>query len=76
MIVEPIAGNMNMIVPARISRHLACRVYRAWRCANFDEVMTGLGLAYGQRKPIFITPDLTTFGKIIGAGLPVQGVWW
>lgn len=38
----------------------------------FDEVMTGFRISYGGAQEYFgIKPDLTTFGKIIGGGLPV-----
>lgn len=73
VIVEPIAGNMNMIVPTQefhqTLRQL-CTDYHA--VLIFDEVMTGFRVGLGGAQAYFgITPDLTTFGKIIGAGLPV-----
>jgi glutamate-1-semialdehyde 2,1-aminomutase len=38
----------------------------------FDEVMSGFRVARGGAQELFgVTPDLTTFGKIIGGGLPV-----
>jgi glutamate-1-semialdehyde 2,1-aminomutase len=38
----------------------------------FDEVMTGFRIAYGGARERFkVTPDLTTFGKVIGGGVPV-----
>ncbi len=73
VIVEPIAGNMNMIIPSQ-AFHQALRTL----CDEygvvliFDEVMTGFRVGLGGAQAHFgITPDLTTFGKIIGAGLPV-----
>ncbi|UNU72774.1 glutamate-1-semialdehyde 2,1-aminomutase [Moraxella nasovis] len=73
VIVEPIAGNMNMIIPSQ-DFHETLREL----CTNngavliFDEVMTGFRVGLGGAQAYFgITPDLTTFGKIIGAGLPV-----
>lgn len=73
VIVEPIAGNMNMIVPSQ-KFHNTLRE----ECTNgaavliFDEVMTGFRVGLGGAQGHFgITPDLTCFGKIIGAGLPV-----
>lgn len=73
VIVEPVAGNMNMVVPRREFLQTlrdCCDQYGA--VLIFDEVMTGFRVALGGAQAHFgITPDLTTFGKIIGAGLPV-----
>ncbi len=73
LIVEPVAGNMNLILPepgfldtlrALCTRHGALLI--------FDEVMTGfrIGLA-GAWGEYGIAPDLVTYGKVIGGGLPV-----
>lgn len=73
IIIEPIAGNMNMIEP--LPGYLAairtlCDDYGS--IYIFDEVMTGFRVARGGAQELYdITPDLTTFGKIIGGGLPV-----
>ena len=73
VILEPIAGNMNMVIPAQEFHD----TLRAECTANgavliFDEVMTGFRVGLGGAQAHFgITPDLTCFGKIIGAGLPV-----
>ncbi|MDO5651761.1 MAG: glutamate-1-semialdehyde 2,1-aminomutase [Moraxella sp.] len=73
VIVEPIAGNMNMIIPAQAfhdTLRALCDKHGA--VLIFDEVMTGFRVGLGGAQKHFgITPDLTTFGKIIGAGLPV-----
>jgi glutamate-1-semialdehyde 2,1-aminomutase len=73
VIVEPVAGNMNLVLPATgfletlrelCTRHGALLV--------FDEVMTGFRVALGGAQQRFaIRPDLTTLGKVIGGGLPV-----
>ena len=73
IIVEPVAGNMNLIAPTReflnAMRDL-CTRYGA--VLIFDEVMTGFRVALGGAQAYYgIKPDLTTLGKIIGAGLPV-----
>ena len=73
IIVEPIAGNMNMILPQTgflgTLRRLADQ-YGA--LLIFDEVMTGFRVAAGGAQALYqIKPDLTTLGKIIGGGLPV-----
>lgn len=73
IIVEPIAGNMNMIEPLpgylQGMRDL-CDEYGS--VLIFDEVMTGFRVALGGAQAVYgITPDLTTFGKVIGGGLPV-----
>lgn len=73
VIVEPIAGNMNCILPA--PGFLAClrEVCSAHGSVLiFDEVMTGFRVAPGGAQQLYgITPDLTTLGKIIGGGMPV-----
>ncbi|MDT8449704.1 MAG: glutamate-1-semialdehyde 2,1-aminomutase, partial [Wenzhouxiangellaceae bacterium] len=71
--VEPVAGNMNCIppVPGFLEglREL-CDEYGA--LLVFDEVMTGFRVALGGAQALYgVTPDLTTFGKVIGAGMPV-----
>ena len=73
IIVEPIAGNMNMILPVdgylQGMRDL-CDKYGS--VLIFDEVMTGFRVALGGAQELYgITPDLSTFGKVIGGGLPV-----
>lgn len=73
VILEPIAGNMNMVIPSQEFHD----TLRAECTANgsvliFDEVMTGFRVGLGGAQAHFgIDPDLTCFGKIIGAGLPV-----
>lgn len=73
IIVEPIAGNMNMIEPS--SGYLEgmrqlCDQYGS--VLIFDEVMTGFRVARGGAQELYgVQPDLTTFGKVIGGGLPV-----
>ncbi len=73
VIIEPIAGNMG-VVPAEKEFLLELRQI----CNEekivliFDEVMTGFRVAAGGAQEILgINPDLSTFGKIIGGGLPV-----
>ena len=73
VIVEPVAGNMNCI-PA-VEGYLQglrdiCDQYGA--LLIFDEVMTGFRVALGGAQALYgITPDLSTFGKVIGGGMPV-----
>ena len=73
VIVEPIAGNMNLVKPKpeflRSMREL-CTRYGA--LLIFDEVMTGFRVgATGAQGLYGIAPDLTTLGKVIGGGMPV-----
>ncbi|MHB8447590.1 MAG: glutamate-1-semialdehyde 2,1-aminomutase [Rudaea sp.] len=73
VIVEPVAGNMNCIPPRdgflQGLRDL-CTQYDA--VLIFDEVMTGFRVALGGAQARYgVTPDLSTFGKIIGGGMPV-----
>jgi glutamate-1-semialdehyde 2,1-aminomutase len=76
VIVEPVAGNMNLVLPqpgfleslrTNCSRHGAVLI--------LDEVMTGFRVALGGAQARYgIAPDLTTLGKVIGGGLPVGAV--
>lgn len=73
VIVEPIAGNMNCIPPipgfleamsAQCKKHGALLI--------LDEVMTGFRVHKGSAQALYnIDPDLSTFGKVIGGGMPV-----
>jgi glutamate-1-semialdehyde 2,1-aminomutase len=73
IIVEPVAGNMNCIPPLPgylEGLRAACDEHGC--LLIFDEVMTGFRVALGGAQGRFgITPDLSTFGKIIGGGMPV-----
>ncbi|MFT5500149.1 MAG: glutamate-1-semialdehyde 2,1-aminomutase [Woeseiaceae bacterium] len=72
VIVEPIAGNMNMVPPVDgFLQTLQEQCSSAGALLIFDEVMTGFRVARGGAQELFgIHPDLTTIGKIIGGGLP------
>src|SRR5512143_541175 len=73
LIIEPIAGNMNCIPPrAGYLQGLRELCSRHGTLLIFDEVMTGFRVALGGAQQLYgITPDLSTFGKIIGGGMPV-----
>lgn len=73
IILEPIAGNMGVISGSEEFLHGLRRIcYEENIVLIFDEVMTGFRVAAGGAQEIFgISPDLSTFGKIIGGGLPV-----
>ncbi len=73
VIVEPVAGNMNLVMPRpgflELLRKL-CTKYGS--VLIFDEVMTGFRVALGGAQGLYgIKPDLTTLGKVIGGGMPV-----
>jgi glutamate-1-semialdehyde 2,1-aminomutase len=72
VIVEPVAGNMNMVPPvAGFLEALRTACSKSGSLLIFDEVMTGFRVAKGGAQSIFgIRPDLTTLGKIAGGGLP------
>jgi glutamate-1-semialdehyde 2,1-aminomutase len=73
IIVEPIAGNMNCVLPVPgflEALRAACDNHGS--VLIFDEVMTGFRVALGGAQALYgIKPDLTTLGKIIGGGMPV-----
>jgi glutamate-1-semialdehyde 2,1-aminomutase len=73
VIVEPVAGNMNCILPLPgFLETLRDECTKAGAVLIFDEVMTGFRVALGGAQAHFgITPDLTTLGKVIGGGMPV-----
>lgn len=73
IIVEPVAGNMNCIPP--VDGYLQglrdlCDLHGV--VLIFDEVMTGFRVALGGAQAHYgVTPDMSTFGKVIGGGMPV-----
>jgi glutamate-1-semialdehyde 2,1-aminomutase len=73
IIVEPIAGNMNLVLPkAGFLDGLRTLCDRYGAVLIFDEVMTGFRVhARGAQGLYAVTPDLTTLGKVIGGGMPV-----
>jgi glutamate-1-semialdehyde 2,1-aminomutase len=72
VIVEPIAGNMNMVKPvAGFHEALREECSRAGALLIFDEVMTGFRVARGSAQSLYgVEPDITALGKIIGGGMP------
>ena len=73
IIVEPVAGNMGLVPPdPDFLATLRETTAQHGTVLIFDEVMTGFRVALGGAQAHYgITPDLSTFGKIIGGGLPV-----
>ena len=73
IILEPVMGNAGMIVPEPGFLEGLREITRAHGALLiFDEVMTGFRVGLGGAQERFgVTPDLTTLGKVIGAGLPV-----
>jgi glutamate-1-semialdehyde 2,1-aminomutase len=73
LIVEPIVGNANCILPREgYLQHLRELCTKHGALLIFDEVMTGFRVALGGAQARYgVTPDLSTFGKIIGGGMPV-----
>ena len=73
VILEPIAGNMNLVQPsAEFVRELRRLTAEHGSVLIYDEVMTGFRVALGGAQSLHgITPDLTTMGKVIGGGMPL-----
>jgi len=73
IIIEPVAGNMGCILPQPgFPEGLRSLCTRENIVLIFDEVMTGFRLAAGgAQQSLNIDADLVTYGKVIGAGLPV-----
>ena len=72
VIVEPIAGNMNMVLPETdFLQTMRERCTAHGTVLIFDEVMTGFRVAKGGAQALFdVVPDLTTLGKVVGGGMP------
>ncbi len=73
VIVEPVAGNMNMVAPKpEFLKALRELCTRHGSVLIFDEVMTGFRVGPKCAQGLFgIVPDLTTLGKVIGGGMPL-----
>ncbi|HEX3127127.1 MAG TPA: glutamate-1-semialdehyde 2,1-aminomutase [Thermoanaerobaculia bacterium] len=73
IIVEPVAGNMSLVPPEPgFLEGLRSLCDRYGALLIFDEVMTGFRVAWGGAQNLFdIRPDLSTFGKVIGGGMPL-----
>jgi glutamate-1-semialdehyde 2,1-aminomutase len=76
VIVEPVAGNMGCVPPdPGFLAGLRARCDRAGACLIFDEVMTGFRVGpRGGAGRYHVIPDLVTFGKVIGGGMPLSAV--
>ncbi|NBQ71178.1 MAG: glutamate-1-semialdehyde-2,1-aminomutase, partial [Nitrosomonadaceae bacterium] len=73
VIVEPVAGNMNLIAPkADFLAKLRALCTQNGSVLIFDEVMTGFRVGLGCAQGLYqIKPDLTALGKVIGGGMPM-----
>ncbi len=73
IIVEPVAGNMNLVLPApEFLSGLRALCDRYGAVLIFDEVMTGFRVDRSGAQGLYgVVPDLTTLGKVIGGGMPV-----
>ncbi|MDC7287045.1 glutamate-1-semialdehyde 2,1-aminomutase [Blautia schinkii] len=73
VIVEPVGANMGVVPPAKgFLEGLRGLCDKEQAVLIFDEVITGFRLAFGGAAEYFdVKPDLVTYGKIIGAGMPV-----
>lgn len=73
IIVEPVAANMGVVLPQDGFLAFLREITNEYGALLiFDEVITGFRLSLGGAQQYFhVTPDLSTFGKIIGGGMPV-----
>jgi glutamate-1-semialdehyde 2,1-aminomutase len=74
--VEPVAANMGVVAPTpEFLEGLRAECDRVGALLVFDEVITGFRLGAGGAQGVYgVRPDLTTFGKVIGGGLPIGAV--
>lgn len=75
VIIEPVAANMGLVKASReFLQLIRRRTQEVGALLILDEVISGFRVALGGAQELYgITPDLTTFGKIIGAGFPAAG---
>ena len=73
VILEPIAGNMNLIKPSEaFVKALRALTEKHGSVLIYDEVMTGFRVGLGCAQGLHgIQPDLTTLGKVVGGGMPL-----
>ncbi len=73
VILEPVVGNMGCVLPTpEFLGALVAETRKHGALLIFDEVMTGFRVAPGGAQSLFgVVPDLSTFGKVIGGGLPI-----
>lgn len=76
VIVEPVAANMGLVLPEpEYLTRLRSACDAAGTLLIFDEVITGFRVARSGAAPLFgVQPDLWTFGKVIGGGLPLAAL--
>ena len=76
VMVEPVAGNMNLILPAAgFHQGLRELCTRYGALLIFDEVMTGFRVSLGGAQQVLgVVPDMSAFGKVIGGGMPVGAI--
>lgn len=76
VVVEPVAANMGVVAPVPgFLDGLRAECDRVGALLVFDEVITGFRLGPGGAQATYdVRPDLTTFGKVIGGGLPIGAV--
>jgi glutamate-1-semialdehyde 2,1-aminomutase len=74
--VEPVAANMGVVAPQPgFLEGLRAECDRVGALLVFDEVITGFRLGIGGAQGAYgVRPDITTFGKVIGGGLPIGAV--
>ncbi len=73
VIVEPVVGNINLIAPTQAFLNAMRELCtKNGSVLIFDEVMTGFRVGLKSAQGLFgITPDLSTFGKVVGGGMPL-----
>lgn len=73
VVVEPVAANMGVVPPKEGFLAFLRKITEKYGALLlFDEVITGFRLSYGGAQERYgVTPDLTTFGKIVGGGMPL-----
>jgi glutamate-1-semialdehyde 2,1-aminomutase len=75
-IIEPIAGNMGLVLPDPEFLHGLRRLTQHYGALLiFDEVITGFRVGRGGAQKLYkLTPDLTCLGKVVGGGMPLAAV--